>query len=113
MKYEFAVACACHCSGAGIQYIGKERFSTHKAAQNYADKIDDCIPTIYIIIDDKYVFYCHPYHPSVWLAKNDVVPWVYSIQPTPWGEIETRIWWRELIKNPQAFYHLAVGEINT
>lgn len=111
MKYSFGVACAYHMAGAGVDHIGKMRFPNYASAKAYADTVDDCQPTIYIIIDGKYAFYCKPYAPCVALSKNDVVPYVYSIESKPWGQVETRIWWEKLIKNPSAFYHLAEGVI--
>ena len=109
MKYEFGVACTYHMAGGKVSDIGKGRFPNYASAKAHADKQDDCDPTIYIIIDDKYAFFCEPYAPYVVLSKNDVVPYVYSIESKPWGQIETRIWWKNLIKNPSAFYHLAEG----
>lgn len=111
MKYSFGVACAYHMAGAGVDHIGKMRFPTYASAKAYADKEDECMPTIYIIIDDKYAFFCKPYASYVTLSKNDVVPYVYSIESKPWGQVETRIWWRNLVENPTAFYHLAEGII--
>lgn len=109
MKYEFGIASLYHMAGAGIEYIGKERFSDYASAKAYADQEEECMPTIYIIIDGKYAFYCEPY--AVELRPGDVVPYVYSIESKPWGQVETRIWWNKLVENPSAFYHLAVGEI--
>lgn len=111
MKYEFGVASVYHMAGAGVEDIGELRFPTYATAKAYADEEDECMPTIYIIIDDKYAFYCEPYANGVRLSPNDVVPYVYSIESKPWGQVETRIWWDELIKNPSAFYHLAEGII--
>jgi hypothetical protein len=109
MKYEFGVAELYHCAGAGIDYLGEERYPDYASAKAYADTVDDCRPTIYIIINDRYAFYCEPYH--VALNPGDVVPYVYSIKSMPWGQVETRIWWGKFIENPEAFFHLAVGEI--
>lgn len=109
MKYEFGVACQYHCAGAGIDCIGELRFPDYASAKDYADKEDECIPTIYIIINDRYVFYCGEY--LVTPRPGDAVPWIYSIESKPWGQIETRIWWGKFIENPEAFFHLAEGEI--
>ena len=111
MKYEFAVASLYHMSGAGPEHIGSLRFATYAEAQAFADDLDECIPTIYIIIDDKYAFYCEPYAVGTYLDEDSVIPWVYSIKSHPWGQVETRIWWEALKQNPAVFYHLAVGEI--
>ena len=109
MKYEFGVASLYHMAGAGVEYIGKERFPDYASAKAYADQEEESMPTIYIIIDEKYAFYCEPY--AVPLRPGDVVPFVSSIECQPWGQVETRIWWKALEQNPSAFYHLAVGEI--
>ena len=111
MKYEFGVAKKYHFSGAGVEDLESERFSTYEEAFAYASEEDECVPTIYIIVDEKYAFLCKPYAKGCILSPSDVVPWVYSIESKPWGQIETRIWWEELKKNPSAFYHLAVGKI--
>ena len=106
MKYEFAVAHAYHMSGGRVEDIDNMRFLNYKEAEDYARTfLEYCHPTIYIIIDNKYVFYCH------YSEIFDEVPWVYSIQSTPWGQIETRIWWNKLVENPSVFYHFAVGEL--
>ena len=107
MKYEFAVAHAYHMSGAKVADIDSMRFSNYREAQEYARTfLEYCEPTIYIIIDDKYAFYCQ------YSELFDEVPWVYSIEAkTPWGQVETRIWWKALKENPSAFYHLAEGVI--
>ena len=111
MKYEFGVAKQYHMAGADVDHLGDERFPDYATAKLYADQEDECQPTIYIIIDNKYAFYCEPYASCVKLRKGDVVPYVYSIQSTPWGQIEVRIWWNKLIENPQSFYRLAVGKV--
>lgn len=109
MKYEFGVASCYHMAGAGVEYIGEERFPDYASAKACADQEEECMPTIYIIIDGKYAFYCGRY--MVEPQPGDVVPYVYSIESKPWGQVETRIWWNKLVENPSAFYHLAVGEI--
>ena len=57
MKYEFGVAKKHHFSGAGVEDLGTERFSTYTDALAYASQEDECHPTIYIIIDNKYAFF--------------------------------------------------------
>ena len=109
MKYAFGVAEKYHFAGAGVEDLGKTRYPDYASAKAYADTVDDCLPTIYIIIDDKYAFYCEPYKTP--LQPGDVVPFVSSIECKPWGQVETRIWWKALEQNPEAFYHLAVGQI--
>ena len=111
MKYEFGVARSHHCSGTGVDALGSERFPTYEKAWEYARQEDECRPTIYIIIDEKYVFYCTPYAKSSYASSDQPVPRIYSIESKPWGQVETRIWWAGFKKNPSAFYHLAVGKI--
>lgn len=105
MKIEFAVASCCHMAGAGINYIRRERFLDYDSAKAYADTFNDCLPTIYIVINDLYVFYCHR------SAVANTISWIYSIESKPWGQVETKIWWNKFIENPEAFFHLAVGKL--
>ena len=111
MKYEFAVAAASHMNDAPPEYIGKKRFADYRSAKDFANTYDDCNPTIYIIIDDKYVFCCCPYANHVFLTDDMVVQYVYSIELKPWGYVKTLIWWEDFVQNPQEFYHLAQGTI--
>lgn len=107
MKYQFAVAVQYHFSGASPDRITKERFNDYDSANAFADTFrDECEPTIYIIIDEKYVFYCTR------SAVANKVAYVYSLQSTGWGQIKTTIWWENLIKNPEIFYYLAVDKLN-
>jgi hypothetical protein len=106
MKYEFAVAHAYHMSGGRVEDIDEERFSSYQEAQEYARTfLEYCEPAIYIIVDNEYVFYCH------YMEVFEDIPWVYSIQSMPWGQVETRIWWKKLEENPKGFYHLAQGRL--
>ena len=106
MKYEFAVAHSYHSSGASPKYIDNKRFLDYDSAKDYASSfLDECFPTIYIIFDNTYVFYCKRS-----AVENNIV-WLYSIRNTEWGQIETRIWWKDFLKNPQSFYHLAIDKI--
>lgn len=107
MKYQFAVAIQYHCIGAGPDRITKERFDDYDSADAFADKYrDECEPTIYIIIDEKYVFYCER------SDFDNEVACVYNLQFTGWGKIKIDIWWEHLIENPKNFYYLAVDKLN-
>jgi hypothetical protein len=107
MKYQFAVAVQYHCMGADPDRITKERFDDYDSANAFADKYrEECEPTIYIIIDEKYIFYCKR------SAVANKVSYVYSLQNTGWGQIKTTIWWEHLVENPKNFYYLAVDKLN-
>ena len=102
MKIEFGVAIKYHFSGAGPEHLHKERFPDYDSANRYASGYcDECVPTIYLIADGKYVFCCER------SAVSNEPYKVYNIQSYPWGQVETRVWWREFIANPKAYLHLA------
>lgn len=104
-KFEFGVAECYHMASAKVEHMGKQRFLDYDSAQEYVRTVNDCFPTIYLIVNDEYCFYCKR------SAVKNLPCWVYSIESTPWGQIETRIWWNDFIKNPNKFFHLAVGKI--
>ena len=107
MKYQFAVAVEYHCIGADPDHIRKERFDDYDSANAFAENYrDECEPTIYIIIDEKYVFYCKR------SAVDNAVSYVYSLQSTGWGQIKTSIWCEDFLENPEIFYYLAVDKLN-
>ena len=102
MKIEFGVAVCPHFSGADVKYLLKERFSTYDEANQYAESYHDiCMPTIYVIVDNKYAFYCERS-----AVANEPYK-IYSLENIEGGQIETRIWWKEFLKNPEKFLHLA------
>jgi hypothetical protein len=102
---EFGVASCHHMAGAYPKYIDHHRFKDYDSAQAYARTFKECVPTIYLIVNNRYAFYCER------SKVENGIAWVYSIESKPWGQVETRIWWRDFQKNPEAFLHLAVGEI--
>lgn len=107
MKYQFAVAVHYHHMGANPDHIRKERFDDYDSADAFAQNYrDECEPTIYVIIDEKYVFYCER------TAVDNKVAYVYSLQSTGWGQIKTSIWWEDFLENPEIFYYLAVDKLN-
>ena len=111
-KYEFGVAFLYHRCGAGPEHMDECRFKTYKEAREYAKRTAfECNPTIYIIINDKYVFYCHPYGLDEYATEDSPCAYIYSIESKSWGQMRTTIWWREFAKNPSAFLHLAEAEI--
>jgi hypothetical protein len=59
------------------------------------------MPTIYAIVDNKYAFYC-----ECSAVVNEPYK-IYSLENIEGGQIETRIWWKEFLKNPEKFLHLA------
>lgn len=105
MKVELGVAYRYHMGGAGPQHIDNRRFQDYDSAQAYARTFDEGEPTIYLIVNDKYAYYCQRS-----MVENKIA-WVYSIESKPWGQVETRIWWREFQKSPEVFFYLAVGKI--
>lgn len=106
MDFQFGVAYLYHMGGAGPEHIDHRRFKDYDSAQKYAHtKEDECAPTIYLIVNNKYAFYCKRS-----MVENELA-WVYSIESKPWGQVETRIWWKDFKKNPAKFFSLAVGKI--
>ena len=104
MKVEFGVAICYHCCGASPKHLTEERFTDYDSANAFAEKFrEECEPTIYCIINDKYIYYC-----SRSAVENSIYQ-IYNIQNMGWGQIETRIWWREFEKNPKKFFQFAVG----
>jgi hypothetical protein len=107
MKYQFAVAVEYHCIGADPDHIREERFDDYDSADAFAQNFrEECEPTIYVIIDEKYVFYCKR------AVIGNQVAYAYSRQYTGWGYIKTVIWWEDLLENPKNFYYLAVDKLN-
>ncbi|MBR5314183.1 MAG: hypothetical protein IKU45_02075 [Clostridia bacterium] len=106
MNITYGVAVAYHCSGATPDCLRKERFNSYDEADKFADEFrDECEPTIYLILDEKYVFHC----------KRSAVcnePYkIYSLEHFPEGQIEKSIWWEYFIKNPYNFLDLAIDKI--
>jgi hypothetical protein len=107
MKYEFGVASLTHFSGAGPEYMGKERFTDYDSAKEWAtNNIYDCWPTIYVIVDG-YAFHCER------SAVENIPHCIQHFQSTEWGMIKTIVWWNEFIQNPEKFYHLSAGKAGT
>lgn len=108
MKIEFGVASCGHMAGAGVNHLDDKRFKDYDSAKDYADEMNifwECLSTIYLIIDEKYAFWCERS-----AVKNDIA-WVYDIESTDFGQIETRVWWRNFLENPKKFLSLAQGII--
>ena len=104
MKIEFGVAVQYHMAGATPDHLHGARFATYDDADRYAeDYRDECEPTIYVIVDDTYVFYCERS-----AVANEPYK-VYHLAGFKEGQIETRIWWREFKANPQKYLHFATA----
>ena len=102
MDIKFGVAVAYHMAGATPDKLLKERFSTYDEADRYAEQYRDvCEPTIYLIVDNRYVFNCERS-----AVANEPYK-VYYIKNFKEGQIETRVWWREFTKDPKKFLYLA------
>lgn len=105
MNITYGVAVIYHCSGATPDRLRKERFNTYDEADEFANEFrDECEPTIYLILDENYVFHC----------KRSAVcnePYkIYSLEHFPEGQIEKSIWWKYFIKNPYNFLDLAIDK---
>ena len=106
MDIKFGVAVAYHCAGAGPSALHENRFATYDEADQYADQYrDECEPTIYVIVDNKYVFYCK----RSAVANEPHI--IYHLETFDEGQIETRIWWRKFSEHPENFLHLATAII--
>ena len=107
-KYEYGVAYRDHYAGATPDYLTSERFQDYDSAQNWAsNNIIDCFPTIYLIVDDKYVFHCTR-------SKVENLPYeIEYYQTTEWGQITTIVWWKNFIQEPTKFFHLCAGKLIT
>lgn len=92
-------------SGGGVDDIDRERFDDYDSAFKYACSLEECMPTIYLILNDKYCYYCKR------SAVENEPYVVYNINETDFGYIETRIWYSEFIKNPQEYIKYCVGTI--
>lgn len=102
MKLQFGVAICCHCTGANPDYLTKDRFATYEEADKFAEMYrEECEPTIYVILNDKYVFHCER------SAVENQPYKIYHLKIFKEGQIETRIWWKEFTKHPLDFVHLA------
>lgn len=107
MKYEFGVASLTHFSGASPEFMGTERFADYDSAKTWAtNNIYDCWPTIYVIVDG-YAFHCER------SAVENIPYCIKHFQSTDWGMIETKVWWRDFVKNPENFYYLSAGKAGT
>jgi hypothetical protein len=110
MKCEFGIAYKPHHSGASANDLTERRFPTFRQANKAAHSYDDCFPSIYLIIDDKYVFHFRPYNSEVWEnipEDGNYISYILHIESKPWGQIRTLVWWEEFVKNPEQFFHLA------
>lgn len=104
MDIKFGVAISYHCAGAPPENLREERFMTYDRTNEFAERFrDECKPTIYVIVDDKYAFYCER------SAVANRPYKIFNLRSFKGGEVETRVWWRDFWANPEKFLHLAVG----
>lgn len=112
MIIEFGVAWTPHSNGARYTKIDHKRFPDYDKALEYACTFDDCLPTIYLIVDKKYVFDCRR-------SKVKNIPYcIYHIERImsdrgSTGMVETSIWWDDFVKDYKKYLHLAEGELTT
>lgn len=103
MKIKFRVAVEYHRAGADAKSLLPQQFSTYDDANAFAETYrHECEPTIFVVVDNLYAFYCERS-----AVANEPYK-VYSLKTTDYGQIETRIWWREFKKDPEKFLHLAI-----
>jgi hypothetical protein len=107
MKVCYGVAIKPRFSGADVEDLLPKRFITYDDAKEYSEKYQhECVPTIFLILNNKYAFYCER-------SKVTNEPYkIYSLTTFNEGQIEIRIWWKDFIKQPQSFLHLSAGIIN-
>ena len=97
----FGIAVQNHMAGAGVDKLLPERFSTYDEANHFAGQYrTECDPTIYVILNEEYAFNCER------SAVQNKPYKVYHLQTFEEGQIETRIWWADFVKNPEKFLHL-------
>lgn len=109
MNLEFGVAYLYHHAGAPPKYLDGHWFKDYDSAAEHARRFcDECAPTIYLVVNRKWVFYCE----RSAVCNEPYV--VYSIQVLPGnvGQVETRIWWSEFIKDPEKYLHYAESVLN-
>jgi hypothetical protein len=105
MKFEFGVAARYRGSG-DIEDLYPSRFADYDSAHEYAKTFEECFPTIFFIVDEKYVFRCKR------CATLNQPYKIYKIECHPWGQVETCVWWSEFIKEPEKYLFFAEGIIN-
>ena len=106
MKIEFGVAVAYHCSGALVEDLLEARFPTFDDAYAYGIEIEqECIPSVFVILDNFYVFHCER-------SRVENKPYkVMSFLTHDWGMVETMVWWDKFLANPYWFVSLAVAKL--
>lgn len=105
MIIEYGVAYAHHFCGAPYTQMDDMRFSDYDKALEYASTFEDCEPTIYLIVDKKYVFDCER-------SKVKNCPYcIYNVEKIVGGIVKVSIWWHEFIKDYEKYLYLSVGEL--
>lgn len=104
MRIEFAVSCASHMFGSTLSNMNPKRFNSYDEAFHYGHEIEEgCYPTVYCIVDGKYILNCQR-------CEFDNVPYkVYKYESLEHGYIETAVWWEDFVKNPEEFLYLAIN----
>lgn len=102
MKINFGVAAVYHCAGAPVENLFPERFEDYDSALHYGQEMEpDCIPSVYVILDNAYAFHCER-------SRVENAPYkVMSFTTHDWGMTETMVWWNKFLANPYYFVALA------
>ena len=106
MKINFGVSAVYHCAGGPVENMFPERFEDYDSAFRYGCEMEPaCFPTVYLILDDTYVFHCE---------RSRVENQPYKVQyyeSHNWGMVETMVWWKYFLANPYDFLLLATKKI--
>lgn len=103
MNITFGVAVKYHFSGANAEDLLPNRFTTYDDANQYANKYrDECEPSIFVILDEKYAFDC------VRSAVENIPSRIYYVKNFEDGQIEFNIWWQDFLKAPYNYLPLGV-----
>ena len=101
MLITFGVAVAYHRAGADASDLLPERFATYDEAYQFSRSyIHECDPTIYVIYNNEYAFYC-----SRSACKNEPYR-IYHLKSFDGGQIQTSVWWEDFVNNPRKYLHL-------
>lgn len=101
MQISFGVAVAMHFAGANVSDLLPKRFPTYDDADQYAESYKhDCVPTIFVILNEEHAFYC-----TRSAVKNEPYE-VYCLALTEEGYNKTGVWWEDFVRNPEKFIHL-------
>ena len=99
-KIEFGVAAADRTIGT-VKDLYPCRFADYDSAKAYANTFGDCFPTVFCIVNDKYVFNCER------CATLNRPYKIYKIESHDWGQTTTSVWWDNFITEPEKYFSFA------